>query len=150
MDEEASPPITAESLRARPEWLDRYPGSSIVWEEVAEEGVGIGFDGLDPSAMTRAYFRTTAVWADVLVWYRRRFAELGWQEHPVKPDDSWWEWTSVGHPFERLLVMDRGRHPQAGTVVGEWTVPAEIGGRTMFEVMFLAQAAAQPRTRGRA
>jgi hypothetical protein len=150
MGEEASPPITAGFLRARPEWMDRYPGSSIVWEEEADEGKGVGFDGLDPSAMMRAYLRTAASWPDVLAWYRRRFSELGWQEHPIKPDDSWWEWTSVSRPFERLLVMDRGRHPEAGTVIGEWEVPAAIGGMTMFEVMYLAQTATQPRTRGRA
>jgi hypothetical protein len=149
MVENALPPISADSLRARDEWRNAFPGAAVVWEEAADEGVGVGFDGLDPSAMMRAYLRTEASWAEVLAWYRRRLAALGWLEDEIKAG-SWFEWTSSDHPFERILVMDRGRQAPAGTLILGWVVPAELGDTTMFEVMYLAQTAAQPRTRGRA
>jgi len=49
--------ITAESLKAREEWTRGFPDAELAWEETADEGKGIGFDGLDPSAMVRAMYR---------------------------------------------------------------------------------------------
>jgi len=50
--------ITVDSLRARQEWTRRFPDAVPVWEQSADEGVGHSFDGMDPSAMLRAMYRT--------------------------------------------------------------------------------------------
>jgi hypothetical protein len=139
MGDDAPLPITAESLARRDEWRRVFPGSETVWVEEADEGRGIGFDGLDPSAMVRAYRRVAAPWSDILGWYRSLFLELGWQERVVK-DDWWWEWTSAARPGEELLVMDRTRIPDnwPAEVHEIWLgIRAEDPG-TLFEVMFTA------------
>jgi hypothetical protein len=73
--------------------------------EEADEGKGIGFDGLDPSAMARANYRTTATWPDVLGWYREHLGSLGWEGKAVR--DTWWEWTNPTHRGERFDLLDR-------------------------------------------
>ena len=78
MGEEVPPPISADSLQARDEWQHAFPGSTVVWEETADEGVGHGFDGIDPSAMARAFFRTSSPWAEVLAWYENLLGTNGW------------------------------------------------------------------------
>ena len=135
-------PITAESLARRDEWLRAYPDSEIGGGEEADEGRGIGFDGLDPSAMVRAYRRSASPWSEILAWHRGVFIELGWKERSVK-DDSWSEWTSADHPGERLWLLDRSRIPE------EW--PANVhriydeirakDPRTLFEVNYTARGA---------
>jgi len=142
MGDNAPLPITAESLARRDEWRRVFPGWETVWVEEADEGRGIGFDGLDPSAMVRAFRRVAAPWSDILPWYRSLFLELGWQERVVK-DDWWWEWSSATRPGEPLVVMDRTRIPD------EW--PAEVheigrqiraeDPRMLFEVMLTARGA---------
>ena len=77
--------ITAESLKAREEWTRGFPDADLVWEEAADEGKGIGFDGLDPSAMVRAMYRTPAAGADVLHWYRDSLESVGWVRRQPRP-----------------------------------------------------------------
>jgi hypothetical protein len=131
-------PITADSLRRRNEWATTFPGSSVVWEEADDEGVGHGFDGLDPSAMVRALFRTAAPWPEVLWWYRDALESRGWQGREVKPW-RWWEWTSADRPGERFDVLDRGRWPKRGEDLPGWPTPEENAGMTGYEVLFTAR-----------
>ena len=142
MNQPETQPITADSLARRDEWQRAYPGSEIVWVEEVDEGRGHGFDGLDPSAMVRAYRRVAASWSDILGWYRSLFLELGWQERVVR-DDWWWEWTSAARPGEELLVMDRSRIPEnwPAEVHQIWLGIRAEDPRTLFEVMFTAQGA---------
>jgi hypothetical protein len=127
------PPITAASLRARPERQRGFPGASVAYEEEADEGVGIGFDGLDPSAMARAFLRTPAPWPDVLRWYIELLAGLDWESRVVR-DDWWWEWNLPSSPGEQFMLMDRGRTQIPGLVV-------PVTGTTMYEVLFTARGA---------
>lgn len=129
-------PITADSLRRRDEWQAAFPGATVVWEEAADEGKGIGFDGLDPSAMMRAFFATAAPWAEVLAWYRSVLEPRGWRDREVKPS-TWWEWTSAERPGERIDILDRGRWKR----VPGWPVPEERIGQLGFEVLFTARGA---------
>jgi hypothetical protein len=129
-------PITADSLRRRAEWQAAFPASTMLWEETADEGRGIGFDGLDPSAMVRGLFATASTWAEVLDWYRSVLEPLGWQGREVKPS-TWWEWTSTERPGEKIEMLDRGRWEQ----LPGWPVPAERVGQLGFEVIFTARGA---------
>jgi hypothetical protein len=127
--------ITAESLRAREEWTRGFPDADLVWEETADEGKGIGFDGLDPSAMVRAMYRTRARCADVLQWYRDSLESLGWVRREPRRD-TWWEWRLPAQPGARFDVIDHGvvvEHPG-------WPLPEDIVGMTMFEVMLRASS----------
>ena len=124
--------ITADSLRAREEWRQSFPDANNVSEETADEGVGIGFDGLDPSAMLRAFFRTSSPWADVLAWYQVLLVAHGWLGAEVKTD-YWWEWTAPARPGERFVVMDRSRVPEN---LQAWAQPQDT---LLFEVMFTAR-----------
>jgi hypothetical protein len=127
--------ITAESLRARDEWTQGFPDAELVWEEIADEGTGIGFDGLDPSAMVRAMYRTRAPGADVLEWYRDSLESLGWVRREPRRD-GWWEWRLPAQPGARFDVLDHGvvvEHPG-------WPVTEGIVGMTMFEVLFRASS----------
>jgi hypothetical protein len=135
MEEQVQASITADSLRAREEWRQSFPGAKMVSEETADEGVGHGFDGLDPSAMLRASFRTSNSWADVLAWYRVLLAASGWLGTGVHSDEwsEWWEWTSPARPGERFLVMDRSRVPEN---LKAWAQPQDT---LLFEVMFTAR-----------
>ena len=108
----------------------------MLWEETADEGNGIGFDGLDPSAMMRAFFATAAPWAEVLDWYRAVLEPRGWQGREVKPP-TWWEWTSPERPGEKFDLLDRGRWER----LPGWPVPEERIGKLGFEVMFTARGA---------
>ena len=126
-------PITADSLRRRPKWQARFPASRMLWEETADEGRGIGFDGLDPSALMRAMFATAADWSEVLAWYRSVLEPLGWQERAVKP--TWFEWTPTDRPGERFDLLDRGRWEQLPGL----PVPEEQVGQLGFEVIFTAR-----------
>jgi hypothetical protein len=123
------PPIAAALLRARDEWRHGFPGAEVVWEEEADEGVGIGFDGLDPSAMMRAFCRTTSTWPEVLEWYQAILGSLGWIGTAVR-SDSWWEWTAPERPGERFLVMDRSRVPES---LQAWAEPQDT---MLYEVLF--------------
>lgn len=127
-------PITVESLRCREEWQAVFPGSTLLWGYTADEGKGIGFDGLDPSAMMRAFFATAAPWTEVLDWYRAVLEPLGWQGKEVKPL-TWWEWTSPERPGERIDVLDRGRWEE----LPGWPVPEERIGQLGFQVMLTAR-----------
>ena len=127
-------PISADSLRRREEWQAVFPASRMLWEETADEGKGIGFDGLDPSAMMRALYATASPWAEVLAWYRSILEPLGWQASEVKPS-TWWEWTSAERPGERIDLLDRGRWEQ----LPGWPVPEEQVGQLGFEVLFTAR-----------
>ena len=140
MAERESQPITAESLARRDEWRRTYPGSETVWVEEADEGVGIRFDGIDPSAMVRAYRRVAAPWSDILAWHRTMLHELGWQERVVR-DDWWWEWTSPTHPGETLLLMDRTRLPDGWPLDVQriWQKLRTEDPRILFEVMYTAR-----------
>jgi hypothetical protein len=127
--------ITAESLRAREEWTRGFPDADLVWEEAADEGKGIGFDGLDPSAMVRAMYRTRAPGGDVLQWYRDSLESLGWVRREPRRD-GWWEWRLPAQPGFRFDVMDHGvvvEHPG-------WPKPEAIVGMSMFEVLFRASS----------
>ena len=124
-------PITAASLRDRDEWV-LYPGATAVWVQEADEGRGIGFDGLDPSAMVRGYFRTPATWPEVFAWYAERLAGLGWESRSVR-EDWWWEWDAPSRPGERFLLMDRTRVPEAWQ---RWAPPVEV---LLFEVSLTAR-----------
>jgi hypothetical protein len=125
-------PITAVSLRARDEWSRSFPGAGVVWEEEADEGVGIGFDGLDPSAMVRAFHRSTSTWPEILAWYQDLLGSRGWVGSAVK-GDWWWEWTAPARPGERFLVMDRSRVPES---LLAWSEPSDT---MLFEVFFRAR-----------
>jgi hypothetical protein len=129
-------PITADSLRRREEWQAVFPTSRMLWEETADEGRGIGFDGLDPSAMVRALFATPSTWDEVFGWYRSVLEPLGWQASEVKPT-TWWEWTSVERPGEKIEMLDRGRWEQHPG----WPIPEEQVGQLGFEVIFTAHGA---------
>ena len=129
-------PITAESLRHREEWQAKYPGSIVLSEETADEGDGIGFDGLDPSAMVRASFATPSRWAEVVDWYRGVLEPRGWQGREVKPW-SWWEWTSSERLGEKIDMLERGRWEQ----LPGWPLPEERIGQLNFEVIFRARGA---------
>jgi len=133
MGDEARPQITAASLRAFDVWQAPFPGSILAWEEEADEGDGIGFDGIDPSAMVRALFRTHASWDEVLEWYRKRLDAFGWQGREVKPH-AWWVWWPTSHPGTRFDVMDQGQTAQHPG----WPVPEELVGMTAFEVLLRA------------
>ena len=106
----------------------------MLWEETADEGKGIRFDGLDPSAMMRAFFATASPWAEVLDWYRSVLERLGWQGREVKPL-TWWEWTSTQRPGEKIEILDRGRWEQ----LPGWPVPVERVGELGFEIIFTAR-----------
>jgi hypothetical protein len=56
-------PITADSLRLRAEWQAAFPASTVISEETADEGRGIGFDGLDPSAV---YFTARGAFSETM------------------------------------------------------------------------------------
>ena len=129
-------PITADSLRGREEWQAAFPASTIVWEETADEGQGIGFDGLDPSAMVRGLFATAANWAEVVSWYRSILEPRGWHDRDVKPS-TWLEWTSTDRPGEKIDLLDHGRWQQ----LPGWPVPEERVGQLGFEVIFTAHGA---------
>jgi len=129
-------PITADSLRAREEWQAAFPGATIVCEETADEGQGIGFDGLDPSAMMRAFLATSSSWAEVLAWYRSVLEPLGWQAREVKPF-AWWEWTSSERPGEKIDMLDRGQWREWPG----WRLPKERVGQLGFEVIFTKRGA---------
>ena len=131
-----SQPITADSLRLRAEWQNRFPSATVVWEETADEGQGIDFDGLDPSAMVKALFATWSHWSEVLYWYRSNLELHGWQGRQVKPG-TWWEWTSAERPGERIDLLDRGVWRQ----LPGWPVPEERVGQLGFEVYFTARGA---------
>ncbi|HEV8544864.1 MAG TPA: hypothetical protein VGQ64_01105 [Candidatus Limnocylindrales bacterium] len=129
-------PIAADSLRRREEWQAAFPGSTMLWEQTADEGQGIGFDGLDPSAMMRALFATAATWAEVLGWYRSVLEPRGWKGKEVKPS-TWWQWTSTERPGEKIEVLDRGHWEQRPG----WPLPEERVGQLGFEVIFTARGA---------
>jgi hypothetical protein len=129
-------PITADSLRGREEWRAAFPTATVLWEETADEGQGIGFDGLDPSAMVRALFATASTWSEVLYWYRSSLELQGWQGTEVKPG-AWWQWTSAERPGERIDLLDRGQWRQ----LPGWPVPEERVGQLGFEVSFTARGA---------
>jgi hypothetical protein len=129
------PLITAASLRARDEWSRGFPGAEVVWEEEADEGIGIGFDGIDPSAMMRAFCRTKSTWPEVLEWYQTVLGSLGWVGAAVR-SDWWWEWTAPELPGERFLVMDRSRVPE---FLQAWAVPQDT---MLYEVLFRVRTSA--------
>ena len=129
-------PITADSLRRRDEWQAVFPASTVVWEETADEGHGVGFDGLDPSAMMRGLFATTSHWSEVLYWYRSSLELQGWRGREVTPG-TWWEWTSAERPGEKIDLLDRGVWRQ----LPGWPVPEERVGQLGFEVVFTARGA---------
>jgi len=135
-------PITADSLRLREEWQNSFPAATVVWEETADEGRGIGFDGLDPSAMMRALFATASTWSEVLYWYRSHLELQGWQGREVKPG-TWWEWTSAERPGERIDLLDRGQWREWPG----WRLPEERVGQLGFEVMFTASGPFSAATR---
>jgi hypothetical protein len=127
-------PITAESLRRRDEWQAAFPASTVVWEETADEGHGIGFDGLDPSAMMRALFATRSHWSEVLYWYRSHLELHGWRGSEVQPG-TWWEWKSAERPGEKIDLLDRGVWRQ----LPGWPSAEEHVGQLGFEVIFTAR-----------
>jgi hypothetical protein len=131
--------ISAASLRDREEWRTWFPGAEVVWEEDADEGRGIGFDGLDPRAMVRALLRTPASFADVATWYRERLGGLGWIGAETRPG-SWWAWTSPSHPGEQFDLLDRGRWPDRPDWYPGWTIPDNLLGMTGFEVLLRASS----------
>ena len=129
-------PITADSLRLREEWQAPFPAATVVWEQTADEGNGVGFDGLDPSAMMRALFATASTWSEVLYWYRSHLELHGWQGREVEPG-MWWQWTSTERPGEQIDLLERGHwRPLPG-----WPVPEERVGQLSFEVIFMARGA---------
>ena len=115
----------------REEWRNAVPGATVVWEETADEGVGHGFDGIDPSALMRALYRTRAPGADVLQWYGNSLEPMGWVRRPPRRD-GWWEWRLPAQPGARFDVMDRG----VVVAYPGWSVPEDIVGTTLFEVLF--------------
>jgi hypothetical protein len=129
-------PIAADSLRLRAEWQAAFPASTVISEETADEGRGIGFDGLDPSAMVRALFATRSHWSEILYWYRSHLELDGWQGREVKPG-TWWEWTSAERPGEKIDLLDRGVWRQ----LPGWPSPEELVGQLGFEVYFTARGA---------
>ena len=131
MGEDSRSPIKAATLRARDEWQTRFPDATVVWEETADEGVGHSFDGMDPSAMIRAMYRTSAPGAEVLQWYRELLEPMGWVRQAPRRD-GWWEWRLPAQPGARFDVMDHG----VTVEYPGWPAPPEIVGTTMFEVLF--------------
>ena len=128
MGEEVPPPISADSLRARDEWQHAFPGSTVVWEETADEGVGHGFDGIDPSAMARAFFRTSSPWAEVLAWYENLLGTNGWFGAPVRT--YWWRWRRPDLPGERFDLINRSHIPEG------WPGTLDPDEPLAFEVLF--------------
>jgi hypothetical protein len=128
-------PITAEALRRRPEWLEPFPGASLAREEDADEGVGIGFDGIDPSAMVRGFFLTTEPWDAVVGWYTSSLEPRGWVGRRIKADD-WWCWQRPAEPGVRIDVSDGGVYRE----LPGWPVPKELLGVRQFQVLFRASS----------
>jgi len=126
-------PITAEALRQRAEWQATFPGASLAGEEEANEGVGIGFDGLDPSAMARGFFRTTQPFDAVIRWYASRLELLGWVGQRVGGHE-WWSWQRPAEPGVRFDVLDGGVDRE----LPGWPIPKELIGVRQFQVLFRA------------
>jgi len=130
--EDAQPLISADSLRLREEWRSAFPGAPVVWEETADEGVGHGFDGIDPSAMTRALYRTSSAWANVLDWYQRLLTARGWDGAAIR--ESWWRWGRADRPGERFDLINRSYVPE------HWPVRVDPAEDLAFEVLFRASS----------
>jgi hypothetical protein len=130
-------PITAASLAATPEWTAIHPGAEIVWEDRADEGAGIGFDGLDPSAMVRALFQVDDPWDDVVAGYRARLAADGWIEEHVLPYD-WWRWRNPNRTGASFTVILRPAGP------GMFRPPGIRDGAVVFEVSYRRSPSAVP------
>lgn len=109
--------VTADELRATPEW-ERYPNAVVLHTDGADEGVGHGFDNLDPSAYINAYLRTDASWREIVEWYCGRLASLGWELREQL--DSLW---LAREPGESMVIVDcsqgTGRWITDGS--GGWT-----------------------------
>jgi hypothetical protein len=131
-------PITAAALRSTAEWRTVYPGADLLWEEVADEGAGHGFDGLDPSAMTRAYFQADAGWDEILGWYQERLTSLGWDGE--EKGHEWWEWRAGSRRAEHLWIIRR----RAG--YGMWMpLGARPNSATVFEFGYSVATTPDPR-----
>jgi hypothetical protein len=121
-------PILASSLAAAPEWTATHPGAELVWEDHADEGEGIGFDGLDPSAMVRAIYQVDDPWEDILSGYRARLDAGGWVGEEVSSE--WWSWH---HPDHHRLTFDLLRRAMGP---GTFRPPGIRDGATVFEVIY--------------
>ena len=128
-------PITAEALRRRAEWQATYPGASLAGEEEADEGVGIGFDGIDPSAMVRGFFRTTEPFEPVIGWYASTLEPLGWIGRTIGAT-GWWSWQRPMEPGVRFDVSDGGVYQE----LPGWPIPPELLGVRQFQVLFRASS----------
>jgi hypothetical protein len=129
MGNDGRPPITAASLRASEVWGTSFPGSIPISESDADEGTGIAFDGIDPSASVLALFRTPSPWDEVLEWYRERLESRGWRGREVAPA-TWWVWSPPSGPGTRFDVLYRGQYER----LPGWAVPEEFLGMTCFQV----------------
>jgi hypothetical protein len=117
-------------MQARDEWQLTFPGAEVVWEDLADEGQGIGFDGVDPSAMARTYLRVDADWSVVLAWYQTRLAAFGWNGVEVR--NTWWRWHHPDHPGERIDLLDRSSMPDG------WPITPDPSGPLTYEFLFRA------------
>ena len=128
-------PITAAALRQRAEWKSTFPGASLASEEEADEGVGIGFDGIDPSAMARAFYLVREPFDVVIDFYQSQLAPLGWVGRKVEPHE-WWSWRRPAEAGVRFDVLDGGvfeDHPG-------WPIPNELLGLRQIQVLFRASS----------
>lgn len=97
----------------------------IVSEQAAGTWDGAGFDNLVPSATLDRYFEGRQRFADVLEWYRRHLAALGWPpDKPVKNEDAvpWYSWD---RGLERIDLIDRVIRPDdpIAKIRPEWRGP---------------------------
>jgi hypothetical protein len=88
-------------LFAAPEMALRSPGEVEVKRRGANEGDGIGFDGLDPSALAERMFEARGDLNAMLAWYDEQLRALGWHEVQSSDDVRFFN----RDPEERIAVQ---------------------------------------------
>lgn len=108
MSDERERPLASGELDSLPETRVWPPGTVLVSEQAAGTWDGIGYDNFDPSATLSRYFEGPQSYAEVLEWYRRHLASLGWPPDRLltNPTDPtlWHEWT---RGLESIDLIDR-------------------------------------------
>jgi hypothetical protein len=75
-----SRPVKADALFASPEMQLRYPGEVERSREGTDEGVGRGFDDMDPSAGVSREIMSSDPASAVVAWFVENLGGLGWRD----------------------------------------------------------------------
>lgn len=133
-------PVRSAALFASTEMQLRHTNESEIRHSGVDEGVGRGFDDMDPSASAEREIWVTGDVAELLDWYEARLSQLGWRLSERELDRSFgqasaWFRRNFGESILVQVSLVRGsliippgdRHWGRVTylVAGEW--PA--GGR---------------------